>query len=60
MIEVMPTEAQDTGPSASGEDCEIQLSVRDSHSFAEALLNPTAVNRRLRDTVRRYREATGL
>jgi uncharacterized protein (DUF1778 family) len=37
----------------------LDLSVRDSQAFVEALLNPQPVNDRLRDTVRRYREETG-
>jgi uncharacterized protein (DUF1778 family) len=35
----------------------LELSVRDSDAFIEALLNPKPVNDRLRETVRRYREA---
>lgn len=38
---------------------QLELSVRDSEAFVEALLNPRPVNDRLRDTVHRYREATG-
>src|SRR5438034_2408484 len=38
----------------------LDLSVRDSEAFVEALLNPQPVNNRLRDTVRRYRRATGV
>jgi uncharacterized protein (DUF1778 family) len=38
----------------------LDLSVRDSEAFVEALLNPRPVNDRLRDTVRRYRQATGV
>ena len=38
----------------------LELSVRDSEAFVEALLNPRPVNDRLRDTVRRYRRATGV
>ena len=34
--------------------------MRDSEAFVEALLNPKLVNDRLHDTVRRYREATGV
>lgn len=37
----------------------LDLSVRDSEAFVEALLNPQPVNERLRDTVSRYRRATG-
>jgi hypothetical protein len=38
---------------------QIALSVRDSRAFVDALLNPKPVSDRLRETVRRYREATG-
>lgn len=38
----------------------LDLSVRDSERFVEALLNPQPVDDRLRDTVRRYRQATGV
>jgi uncharacterized protein (DUF1778 family) len=34
----------------------IDLSLRDSQLFAEALLEPTPVNDRLRETARRYRQ----
>jgi len=37
---------------------QLELSVRGSEAFAEALLHPKPVNQRLRDTVRRYRDAT--
>jgi uncharacterized protein (DUF1778 family) len=36
------------------------LSVHDGEVFVEALLSPPPVNDRLRDTVRRYRQATGV
>jgi uncharacterized protein (DUF1778 family) len=39
---------------------QLELSVRDSQVFVDALLNPKPVNDRLRETIRRYREATGL
>ena len=38
----------------------IALSIRDSEAFAAALLAPPPVNDRLRDTVSRYRGATGV
>jgi uncharacterized protein (DUF1778 family) len=38
---------------------QLELSVRDSGAFVEAMLDPRPVNDRLRDTVRRYRETTG-
>jgi uncharacterized protein (DUF1778 family) len=39
---------------------QLKLSVRDSQVFIEALLNPKPINSRLRETVRRYRETTGV
>ena len=38
----------------------LNLSVNDRKVFVEALTNPRPVNDRLRDTVRRYRQATGV
>lgn len=38
----------------------LNLSVNDRKVFVEALITPQPVNDRLRDTVRRYREATGV
>jgi uncharacterized protein (DUF1778 family) len=38
---------------------QLELSVRDSQAFVQALVEPRPVNARLRDTVRRYRERTG-
>ena len=37
----------------------LDLSLQDRRAFVEALLNPQPVNDRLRDTILRYREATG-
>lgn len=36
----------------------LDLSVRDSQAFVDALVSPKAVNDRLRETVARYRETT--
>ena len=54
------TSVQDAARRAIEEHRQIELSVRDSQAFVDALLNPKPVNDRLRDTVRRYREATGV
>lgn len=54
------TSVQDAARRAIEELQQFELSVRDSHAFVDALLNPKPVNDRLRDTVRRYREATGI
>ncbi len=54
------TSVQDAARRAIEEHQQIELSVRDSQAFVDALLNPKPVNDRLRDTVRRYREATGV
>ena len=37
----------------------IALSAADSRAFVDALLDPPPVNARLKDSVRRYRSATG-
>jgi uncharacterized protein (DUF1778 family) len=54
------TSLQDAARRAIEQHEELQLSVRDSEAFVDALLNPGSVSDRLRVTVRRYREATGL
>jgi uncharacterized protein (DUF1778 family) len=54
------TSVQDAARRAIEEHQRLELSVRDSEAFVDALLNPKPVNDRLRDTVRRYREATGV
>lgn len=53
------TSVQDAARRAIEEHQQLELSVRDSQAFVEALLNPEPINDRLRETVRRYREATG-
>jgi len=53
------TSVQDAARRAIEEHHQLELSVRDSETFVDALLNPRPVNDRLRETVRRYREATG-
>jgi len=54
------TSVQDAARRAIEEYQQLELSVRDSEAFVDALLNPKPVNDRLRETVRRYREATGV
>jgi uncharacterized protein (DUF1778 family) len=53
------TSVQEAARRAIEEHQRLDLSIRDSQAFAEALINPQPVNERLRDTVRRYRQATG-
>ncbi len=50
---------QEAARRAIEEHQRLDLSVRDSEAFVEALLHPQPVNERLRETVRRYRQATG-
>ena len=38
----------------------LELSVQDSRAFVQALLNAAPANDRLRETVRRYRDSTGM
>jgi uncharacterized protein (DUF1778 family) len=54
------TSVQDAARRAIEEHQQLELSVRDSEAFVDALLNPKPVNDRLRETVRRYRGATGV
>jgi uncharacterized protein (DUF1778 family) len=51
---------QEAARRAIEEHQRLNLSVRDSEAFVEALLNPQPANDRLRDTVRHYRQATGV
>jgi uncharacterized protein (DUF1778 family) len=54
------TSVQDAARRAIEQHQQLELSVRDSEAFVEALLNPQPINDRLRDTIRRYRETTGV
>ena len=50
---------QEVARRAIEEHQQLELSVRDSEAFVDALLNPTPASERLAETVRRYRQATG-
>jgi uncharacterized protein (DUF1778 family) len=54
------TSVQDAARRAIEEHQRLDLSVRDSEAFIDALLKPQPANDRLRDTIRRYRQATGV
>ncbi len=54
------TSVQEAAHRAIEEHRRIELSVRDSEVFVEALTNPRPVNDRLRETVRLYRQVTGV
>jgi uncharacterized protein (DUF1778 family) len=54
------TSVQEAAQRAIEEHQRLDLSVRDSQAFVEALINPPPVNDRLRETARRYRQATGV
>ncbi|MBZ9990113.1 DUF1778 domain-containing protein [Mesorhizobium sp. BH1-1-5] len=54
------TSLQEAARRAIEEHERLELSIRDSRAFVDALVNPKPVNDRLRDTVRRYRQATGI
>lgn len=54
------TSVQEAARRTIEDNRQLELSVRDSEAFVEALLNPKPVNERLRDTVRRYREAASV
>ena len=51
---------QEAARRAVEEHHRLDLSVRDGQAFVAALLNPQPINDRLRETVRRYRDVTGL
>jgi uncharacterized protein (DUF1778 family) len=51
---------QEAARRAIEEHQRLDLSVRDCDAFVEALLKPQPVNDRLRETVRRYRQATSV
>ncbi|SNS30742.1 MULTISPECIES: DUF1778 domain-containing protein [unclassified Azospirillum] len=51
---------QDAAKRTIEEHQRLELSLRDSEAFVEALLNPPAPNDRLRETVGRYRQAMGV
>lgn len=50
---------QDAARRAIEEHQHLELSVRDSQAFVQALIEPQPVNERLRDTIRRFRERAG-
>ncbi|MDL2408641.1 DUF1778 domain-containing protein [Rhizobium calliandrae] len=54
------TSVQDTARRVIEEYQHLEFSVRDSQAFVEALIDPRPINERLHDTVRRYREKTGV
>ncbi len=51
---------QDAARRAIEEHQHLALSVKDAQAFVKALIAPQPVNDRMRDTVRRYREKTGV
>jgi uncharacterized protein (DUF1778 family) len=54
------TSVQEAARRAIAEHQLLELSVGDSKAFVESLLNPKPVNARLRETVRRYRNAASV
>ena len=54
------TSVQDAARRTIDEHQQLKLSLRDSQAFVEALMNPSPTNERLRETVRLYREKTGI
>jgi uncharacterized protein (DUF1778 family) len=53
------TSVHDAARRAIADHREMTLSIKDSHAFVAALTKPMPVNTRLRETIRRYRRATG-
>ena len=60
MTDFVLTSVQDAARRAIEEHKVLELSLRDSHAFAQALIEPAPVNDRLRDTIRRYRQRAGV
>lgn len=54
------TSVQEAARRAIEEHQRLDLTVRDSEAFVDALINPRPVNDRLRETVRRYRQTAGV
>lgn len=54
------TSVQDAARRAIEEHQILDLSLQDSQAFVQALIEPTPVNDRLRDTIRRYRQRAGV
>jgi uncharacterized protein (DUF1778 family) len=54
------TSVQEAARRAIDEHQRLDLSLRDSQAFVEALLKPEPVSARLRETIGRYREETGV
>ena len=54
------TSVQDAARRAIEDHQRLDLTVRDSRAFVEALINPPPPNERLRETVHRYRKVTGV
>lgn len=54
------TSVQDAAQRAITEHGRIALSIDESRAFVELLLAPPPVNDRLRETVRQYRQTTGV
>jgi uncharacterized protein (DUF1778 family) len=54
------TSVQDAARRAIEEHQILNLSLQDSQVFVQALIEPTPVNDRLRDTIRRYRQRAGV
>ena len=59
-VDLVLTSVEDAARRSVEEHPCLDLSLSDSQAFVEALMNPAPVNNRLRDTVRRYRERTGV
>jgi len=54
------TSVQEAARRAIEEHQRLELSLRDSQAFVAALLEPQPINERLGETVRRYRQTTGV
>ncbi|MEO3431985.1 DUF1778 domain-containing protein [Inquilinus sp. CAU 1745] len=60
MSDFVLTSVQEAARRTIEESQRLDLIARDSEAFVDALINPRPVNDRLRETVRRYRQAAGI
>ena len=60
LTEFVLASVQEAAQRAIEDHHRLELSLRDSEIFVDAILNPRPVGDRLAETVRRYRDATGV
>ena len=60
VTDFVTTSVQEAARRTIADHQRLELSERDSRAFVKGLLNPPAMNDRLRDTIRRYRRLAGV